>query len=719
MVSATGGLQAAIPVTVVLGAGIAGGDPVAGVTMGAGAMLVGIAWRTGGGRPPLALMATDATSMAASTFVGCVTGSVVWLHLVVLGVWSLLGGLLVALGKRGAVVGTQAIIAVVVFGRFSEAAPAALGLAGLVLAGGCAEVLFLALVRWSTPLRAQRVAVAGAYRALAELAAGSSEESALPAAGALDQAAMTLASPSLFGDAAVMTLRSLVDEGHRMRLALSQIHALRARMTGSQRLAAQRTGEQPPQVAGTRTASSLATAARALERAAAAIEGDAQAAVELDHQVREFSAAVAALRAQAGIDTLASPSVLAGANEVRLIRGLSALAGQLRALAGLAPAAGERGGLRSRRPYRATSRPLQRLRADLALVHANARLRSPAGRHALRLAVVVLAAEAIARQLPLARSYWVVVAAATVLRPEFGATFTRGTERALGTVIGVGLAGLIAVGLHPAGAETVIIVGLLAWAAYAVFPASFAAGFAFITALVVFLLNAISPDTLSTAGARLVDTLVGGTLGLIAYAIWPTWTSGSAWESLAELTGALRAYLGTVLRAVGEGRALPREQLGALARSARLARTTAEANVAQSLSEPPARRIDVNQALGALGAMRRLVQAAHVLRLDLEADRRHRPLPALAAVRRDIDALLGVVQVRLQTRSTARLQGDPLPDLRSGLSAFERTCPPDRDGVALLAELDEIVDASNGLAALAGLDPVGSLPDQTVSRSRW
>ena len=30
-----------------------------------------------------------------------------------------------------------------------------------------------------------------------------------------------------------------------------------------------------------------------------------------------------------------------------------------------------------------------------------------------------------------------VVAAATVLRPEFGATFTRGTERALGTCLGV------------------------------------------------------------------------------------------------------------------------------------------------------------------------------------------------------------------------------------------------------------------------------------------
>ena len=76
-ISVQAGLLAAIPVVAVLGIGSALWSSVAGVTMGAGAMLVGIAWRVGGGRPPIALLATDATVMAISTFVGCVTGSVV------------------------------------------------------------------------------------------------------------------------------------------------------------------------------------------------------------------------------------------------------------------------------------------------------------------------------------------------------------------------------------------------------------------------------------------------------------------------------------------------------------------------------------------------------------------------------------------------------------------------------------------------------------------
>ena len=133
----------------------------------------------------------------------------------------------------------------------------------------------------------------------------------------------------------------------------------------------------------------------------------------------------------------------------QLVRRLAALAGQLRAVESLAPAAGQGGGLRSRRPHRRANRPLARLQADLDLLRANASLDSPAGRHALRLAIVVPGAELIARELPLQRSYWMVVAAATVLRPEFGATFTRGSERALGTSLGVALAGALTVAAAP------------------------------------------------------------------------------------------------------------------------------------------------------------------------------------------------------------------------------------------------------------------------------
>ncbi len=677
LVSVSSGLLAAIPVAAVLGIGIALGDPVPGVTMGAGAMLVGIAWRVTGGRPPLAVMGVDACIMALSTFVGCVTGSILWAHVLVLCLWSLAGGLLVGVGNRGGAVGTQAIIAVVVFGRFSEPAPQALGLAASVLTGGLAQVAFLTLVRWPRPLRAQRAATANAYLKLAELAEGKAEGSALAAATALDVAADSLSPGALFGDSAMMTLRSLVSEGHRLRVQLSALGALRRR--------SQATVLDP--------AMELTTSA--LRAAAETIDGHVSAEAQLSELARRLG--------ELAVDEPAA--AVSGAASPYLARRLQSLAGQIRAISTLAPAAGRGGGLRSRRPYGRTARPLQRVAADLGQLRANISLESPVWRHALRLAVVVPVVTLLVRELPLARSYWVVVAAATVLRPEFGATFTRGAERAVGTAVGVALAGALAVGLHPAGGITVALVAVLAWLGYALFPASFAAGFAFITALVVFLLNAVSPDTLSTASARLLDTFIGGALGLLVYALWPTWSYGPAWQSVADLVAAQRVYADAVLTALRDGLRAREQEMRPLARRARLARTQAEATVARSQAEPPIRRVDARQSQAALGALRRLVQSAHVLRLDAEEDRPRRPYPELEPVRSALNELLQLVEDQLRVLPAGAPRSHPLPDLRGRFEKARRAWGNDPETVAIAAELDEIVDAANGLAAVTGLSP--------------
>ena len=688
-VSVSAGVLAGIPVVALLGVLIAVGQPVAAVTTAVGAMLVGIAWRVGGGRPPLAVMSTDAVLMGVATLAGCLSGRVLWVHLVVLAVFSLAGGMLVGIGRQAGVVGFQSILAVIVFGRYTEPLGSALGIAGLVAAGGIAQVVFQSVVRWPTPLAGQRRATATAYRALAELAVGTAQTSAIPAADGLDEAEASLSGASLLGSPAVMPLRSLVNEGQRLRVAIVALSGLAARLSPKAEPAC------AVHAIATETAATLRAAADAIERPGAP-RGEANRLA--DHADR---VSVSIARLARGPEPGQEPS---GVWPV-LQRRLAALGGQLRAVASLAPPAGAGAPLRGRRPHPRTGQPLRALRSDLTVLRANLSWQSPATRHAIRLAIIVPGAELIARALPLQRGYWIVVAAAAVLRPEFGATFTRGTERAVGTAAGVTLAGLIAAGLHPGEVATIALVGVMGGAGFATFAASYAVGFAFITALVVFLLNALHPDTLATASARLVDTLVGAVIGLVFFAAWPTWARRPAQESLAELATSLRDYQALVLGALVAGEPMS-ERVRTLARSARLARTRAQADVARSLGEPPTHRIDARKGPGILGELLRVVHALHGLRLEAQDMRERAPMDRLAPLARALDVQLAAAARALRT-DDLQLSSENV-DLRRALERFgEDPSPSER---RLHALLDELVDATNSVADLlarsTGPEPV-------------
>ena len=682
-VSWTAGLLAAVPVVAALGIPIAAGDPVAGVTTGVGAMLVGIAWRTTGGRPPLAVMFADSVLMGAVTFIGCITGQVLWIHLIALAVLSLGAGLLVAIGNRGAALGTQAILAVIVFGRFNEPAAQAIGLAGLVFAGGAAQVLFLSIVRWPPPLVGQRRATAAAYRQLAQLALGTAQSSSLPAGTALDDAEKSLANGSLLGDSAVLSLRAVVDEGRRIRVGLTALTAVAARL--------------PQDDATARSLHELA------QGVAAALD---QTADTIEHGTGSDRLLQLTQRVTAEIGGLDRQAPAGDGNDgvwVLLTRRLSGLGGQLRGVAMLAPAAGRGGGLLSRRAHPTTLRPLDSLRTDLEQIRANLSMDSPATRHGLRLAFVVPAAELISRALPVHHAYWVPVAAATVLRPEYGATFTRGTERAGGTALGVALAGAIAAVFHPAGGATIVLVGVFAVCGYATMPASFAVGYAFITSLVVFLLNEIDPDTLSTATSRLVDTLIGAAIGLLIYAVWPTWSRAPAQSALADLVEVNRRYVKLVLDAVVAGTPVPLDDAREVARAVRLARVRAEADVARSLDEPPSHRIDARVGPGMLGEARRLVQGTHVLRLDVQELPQRAPEPAFAGLARALDIELAAVTRAL--RSDDLQLSSEYTDPRALFDRLAAELPAQDDARALLIDLDHLVDAVNAIVELVSRTP--------------
>lgn len=677
-------MVAAIPVAGMLALGTLIDQPVAGVTMAVGAMLVGIAWRAGGGplNPPIGTMTGAGGALVIATFAGTVSGRWHWLHLGLLVVFCLAAGSISALGRRGSVVGTQSVIAFVVFGRFPEPLGGALTLAGLVMAGAVTQLALAWVVGRPPAWRAQREAMATAYQSLAGLAAAF-EGPGSPAAEALDAAERSLAAPALFSDPAAMTLSSLLSEGRRIRLELlvlrSEVEQIR------------RTGiEDPPHdvVAG------LGYVAAVLRLVGEAVAGGADGASRLRQASNELDAWRTAWRARTGES---EPAAEPDATERIRLR-LGALVGQALAAARLAEQVAGQTGRPGPHPTRGSRRLRVQLAEDLRQVLAGARLDSPAGRHAVRLAVVVAGTELLVQRVALPRAYWAVVAAATVLRPDFGGTFTRGAERVLGTCAGVVVATLIAVALEPSGWGIVVVVGLLAWATYSVFPASFTAGIAALTAVIAFLLHAVAPDSATIALDRGIDTAIGGSIGLVAYALWPTWSGVSVERRLAEVLDAQRAYLAAVFAGLVQGVAPPEAALRSLARSARTAWGDADAAITLSRDEPARQGIDPDLATSILVALRRQGWAIHAVRLDAAALTEREPLPALGPLASACDRAVALIGSRLRGAPG----GEALPPLRE---LYRRAAPqlPDAVHRALYGALDELVDATNSVAAVLGI----------------
>ena len=271
----------------------------------------------------------------------------------------------------------------------------------------------------------------------------------------------------------------------------------------------------------------------------------------------------------------------------------------------------------------------------------------------------------------------------------------------LGTCVGVILAGLLVIALHPNAAAEIIVIGVLAVAVGASFHASYALFTGFLTGLVVLLVGVVAPGTFSTAVDRLEDTLVGGALALVVYGLWPTWSEQQTPQALASLVARQRAYLGAVLAVASGARPLDGHNFRGLARDARRAKAEADEAIVRSADEPEGRRFPLSRGRGILAALSRISLTAHALRSDLEDGRLGEPVPALEPFARDVSDTLQRAAVELVRPAEGAASG-PRPSLRHRYEELAGAAASREDRGPLLTASDELVDAVNTLADLVG-----------------
>ncbi|MFJ2771428.1 FUSC family protein [Streptomyces sp. NPDC087300] len=164
-------------------------------------------------------------------------------------------------------------------------------------------------------------------------------------------------------------------------------------------------------------------------------------------------------------------------------------------------------------------------------------------RYGLRLALCIGIAQSLVSLIDVPRSYWVALTITFVLKPDFGSVFSRAVLRALGTAAGLVVAAAVLAEV-PHGWWDVPVMMLLAPLIPALTTRGYGYQTAAITPVILLLSDILNHQGLGLVLPRLVDSLMGCAIALVAgYLLWPESWGTRIGDRLADAVADTAAYV--------------------------------------------------------------------------------------------------------------------------------------------------------------------------------
>lgn len=477
-------------------------------------------------RPRKVIALAGGAGLALSTFVGYLAAGRLATFLPLLAVWAFVAGMAWAVGSTAGIVAATTVGSMLVTITLPTSAWRALEHAGVIALGGVAQAVLILLFpirRWG----AHRDALADALAAVADYARRLRHDPTAP----FDPESLMAAR-----DAAAVTpsqARTRPPVLHGPRGLAERIRPVLAALADPDIGApAEGPGRDRARELLDAAADVLDTAARSIRRGTPAeVPPESVDALRVDeeHEVLEGSARQAAEQL---VELLGEAMEIAATGDDR------------------EPAPAPPGPVGAEFLVRPTLFRL--VPVVLRAVRRELRRDSPVFRHAVRLAAVAPLGYLLATRLPLGHGYWAPLTSVMVMRPDFHRTFTRAVARLAGTLAGVALATAmvraLGSGTHVCGALAVVAAGL----SYTVIRTGYAYSQCFTAAYAVFLLGMAGQAWEQTVPERLVLTLLGGALAMLAYLAFPAWETHRLPGRLADWLAANGRYAAAVFRNYAE-----------------------------------------------------------------------------------------------------------------------------------------------------------------------
>jgi uncharacterized membrane protein YccC len=616
----------------------------------------------------------------AAVLLGGITGHRDLLAVAIVTVWAFAAGMLVSLGTTPADVGVISTVTLVVYATQPLTPEQAAISAALALAGGILQT-GLSIALW--PVRKyepERRALGALFEALAEAASRPLQALAAPPAS-IESTRAQEALAGLGRDETVEGVRhrAILNQAERIRLSVTMLARLRARMEREKR----------PHDAIDIINKYLANAGLLLRDIGSALVIGKPIAPGNDRLVLSV-----ALAYQLREDNLGERGsfLAAVARDARFQ--MDALNGQLRAAIDLASKATPEGEAAFAKEE--ARQPLWlRFSGRLATLRGNLNLHSVAFRHAARLAGCVALGDMLGRSFDWRRSYWIPMTIVVVLKPEFATTFTRGILRIAGTIAGLMVATALFHFLPIHTVMEIALIGAFMFLMRWIGPANYGVFAVTVSALVVLLLavNGVSPK--EVIAARGVNTVAGGALALLAYAVWPSWERKRVSELFAQMLDAYSASFHSILESyLNPGKKSAKERARAR-QNARTARSNLEASLDRVGVEPGTTPEQMSRWNAMLANSHRFAHAMMALEAGVARAQRVPPRPEFQVFARDVQKTLSLLAEVLRGRHVPVRE---FPDLREDYTQLVQSGATQNEQYTLFnVEADRMTNSLNSL----------------------
>jgi len=267
-------------------------------------------------------------------------------------------------------------------------------------------------------------------------------------------------------------------------------------------------------------------------------------------------------------------------------------------------------------------------------------------RHALRIALLMMVAVAVYKWFHIPRGYWIAFTAVIVLQPDYGSTCEKAGQRIVGTLAGCVLASFILWLKLPVPA-LIFFTAITAFYFAYYLKRRYGLAVYFVTLMLVLITDAVEPVTWEFTRDRLLSTLAGGGMALLAALfLWPKWEKQQFPKILAAAVRANRNYLAAIAGALAQGAPFT----GAVIlrnRVAERANSLTAASLQRMLGEPSEQQHRIESAAALTACNQRLTRAATVLAVHLNQREAFHPPEFLAlgeAIGGALEELAGQVE---------------------------------------------------------------------------